>query len=468
MTPETVNILVSEDLKTILKEFESESIVASLLLKGEHSKSELIDSPVNYISVSTQDRTKISYLTPERMSSMTEDTFWTSSRRFQAKPGAFISKLFKNISSKEVEKFSNLFRSQALKPVFTFEVVSGQTIKEYYHYESYARNEGTLGASCMKHSGCQPFLSVYTENKDVISMLVMLNEDNQLMGRALLWNLEEHKIMDRIYTTCDENLLFYFKQWATKNGYLFKSEQNWYNTLFFESIGTERQLLKLEVKLKGGTFRQYPYVDTFKFLDSVTGHLYNYIPEDDSNIKTLCGSDGSRYENDYLRLDGLDNMFRHRGDCVYLDYLNFYTHSNNVQFSEVNDQYILNRDCKYCDLTQDYIFIGDFESKNNVNSIERRRALILKQNEEINNRRKKTHPASFADYVINRNNDALIVDNLTENLTQIISNYGHYVTVTLDNFSLDSELRSVEVEPTPEQAPLDNPVPAEADTYRLI
>ena len=461
----TINILVSEELKSILKEIETESMVASLFLKGEHSKEDLVDNPVNYISISSQDKTKISYLTSDRMKTINPDIYWTSPSRFQAKPGAFISKVFKNIPSKEVEKFSNLFRSQALKPAFNFEIVGGQSIKEYYHYQSYSRNEGTLGASCMKHDGCQPFLNIYVDNKDIVSMLVMLDDEKRLMGRALLWNFDSYKIMDRIYTTCDENLLFYFKQWATRNGYLFKSEQNWYNTLFFEQIGSKRQELRMEIKLKNGQFRQYPYMDTFKFLDTKTGFLYNYIPEDDSSIKTLCGSDGSRYEYDYLRLDGLDKMFRHRGDCVYLDYLQFYTSCNNSQWSEVNDQYILNKDCKYDELINDYLFIGDYESLNRVDAIERRRKAIEERNEKMKKSSKMSIDISRYMSAI----DGSAFGLSTERLSQIISDYSNYGDVGItseyrggDEISLElgespSEMEAdIEVSP---DSPMNEPVP---------
>ena len=53
-------------------------------------------------------------------------------------------------------------------------------------------------------------------------MLVMLNLEGNLKGRALLWNFGTNKIMDRIYTTDDEKLHLYFKKWATENGYLYK------------------------------------------------------------------------------------------------------------------------------------------------------------------------------------------------------------------------------------------------------
>jgi len=230
----TYDIFISDDLKEILTQFESESVVAQLLLKKRHDKEDLVDNPVNFISISREDRTKLSYLTSERMEVLSPTEYWTSSRRFQAKPGGFISKVFKNVTSREVEKFSNLFRSQVNKPRFNFSIIKGPAIRNFYHYDSYQSDRGSLGASCMKHEGCQKYLDLYVQNPDKISMLIMTDDYGALMGRALLWNFDSYKIMDRIYTTCDEDLLFYFKQWATENGYLYKSEQNWYNTLQFE------------------------------------------------------------------------------------------------------------------------------------------------------------------------------------------------------------------------------------------
>ena len=90
----TIDIFVSDELKQFLSQIEHDSYVAHLLLKRRHNKEDLVDNPVNYISLSTQDKTKVSYLTPERIELLTEDAYWNSTRRFQAKPGAFVSKIF--------------------------------------------------------------------------------------------------------------------------------------------------------------------------------------------------------------------------------------------------------------------------------------------------------------------------------------------------------------------------------------
>lgn len=365
----TKDIFISDELKNILQEIESESLVAHLLLKKRHSKEDIVEDNVNYISISTQDRGRISYLTEDRMESMNEAEYWNSSRRYHVKPGSFISKVFNGIPPKEVEKFSNLFRSEANKPYFRFKVVNGSEIRDIYHYESMASESGSLGVSCMKHEHCQKYFDVYTKNTDKVSMLVMFNEDDLVIGRALLWNCDSHKLMDRIYTINDERYSVYFKKWCVKNEYLHKSEQNWYNTMSFEKFGQDRDRLKLELKLENRHFEYYPYMDTFKFIDD-DGVLYNYHPN--VRFKTLCSTDGRKQYSDYLRFDEHDSVFRYPGDTVWLEYRGFYTHHDNCYYSECNDSYILREDCFYSEEVRDYIFNKENDKFNDKDRIQGR------------------------------------------------------------------------------------------------
>lgn len=365
----TADILISDELKEILIEIESESIVAYKLLRKRHQIEDLVEGYVNYISISRQDRSRISYLTKDREELLTPEEYWTSSKRYHTKPGGFISKIFSNITQAQVEKFSNLFRTEALKPKFRFDVVSGNDIKKYYSYESYAEDgRGSLGISCMKHNSSQQLLDVYTEGKEFVSMLVMLNSDDRLVGRSLLWNTDRYKIMDRIYTHDDEKLQHHFKKWATSNGYLYKSEQNWFNTLFFEKMGSEKKEIRLEIKMNAD-FRYLPYMDTFKFIDQETGFLYNYIP-DGKNIGTLCSCDGGRHDSDYLRFDGIDRVFRYRGEAPYVDYLNMFTHERNLNWSNIYNKYILKESSFYNQEIGDYIFNEEFDHLNDQTIIE--------------------------------------------------------------------------------------------------
>ncbi len=364
-----VKITISEELRGVLNKIKDDSLVAKLLLQEDHSSEYLVDSPANLLSV-PEDRTKISYLSSERIPSVDPREYWTSSRRYQTKPGALVAKLFKGIPPIEIEKFSNLFISQSNKIEFRFEIIKGEDIKHYYYYENYSSSNGSLGASCMKHEHCQNYFQLYTENEENVSMLVMFRPgDSRCVGRALLWDFESNKIMDRIYTTNDELFSYYFKQWATENGYFYKSEQNWYNTLYFEQIGQSKKELRMELKLKNSMPSKFPYMDTFKFICMNTGTLYNYLPDGNKgSLRTLCGSEGSTQPHDYLIFDEISYVMRYRNDSAHINYLPtpIYTGRDNAYYSNYNDRWILREHSIYNDIIGDYIFNDEYNMHNNV------------------------------------------------------------------------------------------------------
>jgi hypothetical protein len=419
-------IIISDKLKNILKEFDSESLIARLLLSKEQC--DFVENPINYISVSEQDVTKISYLSSDRSDKikktfiesddLTMHHLWHSPTRFCARPGSFIAKLFKDISPKEVEKFSNLYRASVNKPEFKLEVVSGSLIKRYYHYSNYVGDgRGTLGNSCMKHDVCQKFLDIYVDNNEIVKMLVMLDENGYLMGRALLWTYESYKIMDRIYTISDEELSFYFKKWASENGFLYKSEQNWSNTMFFESNSNKKQEVQIDIKLKKIDYGYYPYVDTFKWINIETGTIHNYIPKVVNNkvLKTLAASNGDKFDWDYIILDELDKTYCYRNECAFAQYLNIWTHQRNMNFSDINNQWILSKDALYDDQIGDYIFNQDNNHHNNIDDINKRRIYIndrrerqrIEEEKRIANRRRQNILGIVSDSDLNYYENAL-------------------------------------------------------------
>jgi len=380
----TADIHISEDLQSVLKLMEQNSEIAQMLLRQRHPIENLVEDYVNYICISKSDKTKISYLTQDRENSVDGD-HWHSSKRFNAKPGAFIRKVFKGLSDKQVEIFSTLFKNIQNTPNFAMKVVEGNDILKYYHYESYADQSSSLGASCMKHGGCQEFLQIYVDNSDKIKMLVMIDREGRLIGRSLLWNIEPNKIMDRIYTIHDEEYSYHFKKWADNNGYWYKKEQKWNNTLLFESQG-KSMLSELSVTLHKTDYRRYPYFDTFKFFDQDSKTLYNYIPSGKS-IYTLSTPDGSKQNSEFLTRDGKTDLFHYHHEMVWLEYKGYRTHQSNVYYSEINDKYILKEDANYLEEINDYVFIDD--SLNRQEAIKDRITYLKMRNEQREQSRKK-------------------------------------------------------------------------------
>lgn len=371
-TRSTADIFVSDELRTILQKFEHKSLVAKLLLKSRHPKSHLADNFVNYISVSKTDASKISYLTPERISIIEPSEYWSSSKRFIAKPGSFVTKIFKEIPAREIELFSNIFKLQAEQDTISFQVVSGLPIKKWYHFENYQSQSSSLGASCMKHRSCQDFFDIYVQNPQVCQMLVLTDTNDKLIGRALLWQVDQHKIMDRIYTVNDDKYQHQFKSWADINGFWYKSEQRWNNCLWFESAG-KVELKKISFELPN--FEQnceLPYMDTFKFCNIKNGILYNFLPESNRNIRTLISSEGSYYDWDALAEDDFSHIYYHRNETVSLSYLNKRILGSQANYSESNDCFILPDHSIWMEQIRDWIFNEEYNSFNNTDQIEKR------------------------------------------------------------------------------------------------
>ena len=357
----TSDIFISDKFRNILEIFKDKSEVAKTLLYKRLNKDILVDEHINFICVSVNDPTKISYLTQDRIENIAKsetDDYWTTSKRFACKPGAFIGKILKDISPKEVENFASLYKTFASKQELEFRIVSGKDILKYYHQDNYFNQNGSLGNSCMKSNSCQDYFDIYTQNP-MISMLVMLAPNEKLLGRALLWQIGEEKIMDRIYTIQDDTHFHHMTKWAIDNGYVHKAYQNWQSCqTFFD--GQNEIEKKLSLKLTNWTFKKYPYLDSFKWLDMNNGMMTNYQPNhfknDDrsGNFRTLTTSCGGYEYGDYLAFCEIDREYTHRGDIVEVDGLNVNT--RHCEYSNTLDKWILRKDSTYSDELEDYVY----------------------------------------------------------------------------------------------------------------
>jgi hypothetical protein len=357
---------LSDKFKEYISEFQETSEISKILL-GEIETNLLVDDHIDYISVSSEDANKISYLTPERINAIKKsgEDLWTSSKRYHCKSGSFVSKVLKSPNSKSVEIFSNQYKSYVTKKEFTFKVISGDEIAKYYLADNYSAQKGTLGASCMKYEKCKPFFELYSKNPETIKMLIMVNSSDLLIGRALLWEAqsmdgETINIMDRIYTVKDEDYSHFFKNWAHSNGYSYKFHQNWANTLQFIDPKTgQTSEVKLKIKLKESIFGRYPYLDTFKWIDKGNNILYNFIPSefnpDDSRYRLLMSPEGGSEYPDYLAFDEITRNWSYKGDMVRLE-SGLTTNMNNCAWSDTLDRYILQTESTWNRDLQDNIY----------------------------------------------------------------------------------------------------------------
>jgi hypothetical protein len=157
-----------------------------------------------------------------------------SKSRNDVKLGRLVNALLPGkYTSKDIEEFTNKFKAALSKQGEYFEEVYGEDIENWYSAGNYKEMSGTLGNSCMAQK--TGLFKIYTENPDVCKMLILL-EDDKLIGRALVWKLNSIKIygkdpaqdswfMDRQYTIKDSDVEK-FRNYAKEKGWIYKSSNN--------------------------------------------------------------------------------------------------------------------------------------------------------------------------------------------------------------------------------------------------
>ena len=226
----------------------------------------------------------------------------TTKSRNSVSLGKFVNKLLPGkYSDKDREDFVNSFKASIEQGGERFQIVEGDDIAFWYNSKNYKEKSGTLGNSCMaEKSG---IFDIYVKNPGVCRMLI-LTEDDKLIGRALVWKLNSVKwarkdlegveyFMDRQYTIKDSDVNK-FRNYAKEQGWSYKSYNNHHS---FNTITVNGEEKNVDITVQVGKanrsydYGRYPYMDTFRRYDPSSGILYN---DDESD---------SQYEGQYLLQD---------------------------------------------------------------------------------------------------------------------------------------------------------------------
>jgi hypothetical protein len=204
---------------------------------------------------------------------------------------ALLSTAHETATDKEIEDFVNLYKStwDIINDAFLkFDVVSGDSIAYWYNAEHYESMDSTLGNSCMAEVESS-FFEIYTSNPDKCQLVILYSDDGRLVdgkwksdtikGRALLWKTDQGDMfMDRIYYI-EDSLIDLFKQYAERNGWWCKRNQN-SESSFFAVKGMESKRPQYSVKLNNIECEYYPYVDTLtyaNFEENIISNDHTYI-----------------------------------------------------------------------------------------------------------------------------------------------------------------------------------------------
>lgn len=218
----------------------------------------------------------ISYLPKGKEHKVTEDGKWSREGRQTGKAARVIRKLFSpellaQLKDSDFEAFSNIYKANAVADNSGFRITDKPS-KIYAMYVNEER-DGSLAGSCM--NGDTHLLEIYDDGFN-IACVYLLDENDDLIGRALLWkdiNIEVDgewttgTFMDRIYTYQDHDIQkFQFfarsKGWWSREYQRHEHKRNW--------ISPDGEFLKVRAEVDTPALFDYdgkmPYIDTFTYV----------------------------------------------------------------------------------------------------------------------------------------------------------------------------------------------------------
>ena len=147
-----------------------------------------------------------------------------------------------------------------------FSIVQGAMIGWYYLEQNYVpieEGDSNLSGSCMRYESCLPMFQVYEENHDIIKMVVLRNNENLIIARALLWCVDGEVFMDTIYHATDV-VRDQMVQFACSQGWYYKSRQSCHFFAFDMRNGAHVEPKIITVELKAEESWKMPWLDTMR------------------------------------------------------------------------------------------------------------------------------------------------------------------------------------------------------------
>lgn len=311
-----------------------------------------------------------------------EGDAWENKYRVSAKFGRAIRKILNaakevnpeelsnhislDITDAEMEDYVNKFKSSNQR-FDNIRVVNGTDIAFFYLADNYSdKDDGTLGDSCMRYARCQNYLGIYTDNKEQVSMVILLDPDkelstksnsgifNKILGRALVWTLDDdQKFMDRIYTN-DSSDVELFKEYATSKGWLSKGKQTYDNRSNIFNSKTGELCDEICCTLINHKFDMYPYMDSMKFYEPSTGRFVTTY-DGLSNYRKFDDTDG----NGDMVWDDYNECLIDRDEAVYCEYGEGYTDHDSACWMEYREASAFSTYVYYSEFENDYILKED-------------------------------------------------------------------------------------------------------------
>lgn len=245
------------------------------------------------------DAFEVSFLPKGCTPEYTKSGRWAKKNRQSGKPGKIIQKVIGTgvFSNSDYEKFVYALKALWSYGGYEIKLVKGEDIRYWYNSENYYAIINTLGNSCMSHEECSGYFDLYCTQPEC-QMLIALKE-NKLAARALVWTIEDKTFMDRVYYI-EDSLYNIFVNYAKENKWYIREsncllsdgdDQRFLSPKdnYTEPV-TEHFVLNL-VKI----YHEWPYIDTFRYLDLDNEVLTTYSRRD---TYTCSSTDGTYQDSE--------------------------------------------------------------------------------------------------------------------------------------------------------------------------
>ena len=230
---------------------------------------------ISYFDVDRERDDMISFMPVGKMKQCLEDGEdpYKSRHRQSSKIGRVLRKINDKLTDPQYENFVNTYRAtwnvfiKAEVNESKLQVVTGDTITYWYNEANYAKGSGSLNHSCMRHAGTQNRVAFYGKYPNKIAMAILLDDNNKLLARAIIWRLDEPagvNFMDRIYYVLPihEKMM---EMYAAK--YNIRTKKSAYNS-------GKKLVVKLDYKRpEPGQPTDLPYFDTFHYSETDKGFV---------------------------------------------------------------------------------------------------------------------------------------------------------------------------------------------------
>ena len=385
--PEYVKLEMSPAFLQRLTEMTANNELAVFLWKLHNGQYKFKSQPdsINYLGISEEENSKISYLTAGRLLCIDDESaLYDSNFRYHSRAAKVINKFLTNLivypedfeirnalqsthylnpqeftlrslfTERDIDQFNNAYRLEAFKldETFNVQMVQGHFIPLFYNQDKYFEISGQLGSSCMRYDRCQTYFSIYSHNLNICSLAVSLVGE-RVTARALVWTIDGKQYFDRIYAISDDiadRMKAYF---------LVKGIETCYGLRKHLTIKQDTSLKDLSKYVKLN-FDEYPYMDTFKYLSPDMTELSNECTNMTEHYLELSSTSGG-YE-EFEPSDTCDECGRSiRDNGSIIEDTRDSMHGSHLcdnccSYSEVEDTYISNRSSVYSESCETVIF----------------------------------------------------------------------------------------------------------------